>query len=174
MKSPRGRWWPLAAGPLLLALVSGCAYSTSAGLMPTHLKTVAIPAFENATTEYALQQEITDAVIREFVSNNTLKVVDERSANSVIRGKIVEYRNSVFGISAVDRAEEYRITIGVAVTFKDVVKNREVWNDDHIVKSANYYVNPVPGDSAKTEVDGRRRAIEMIADEILTRTVQTW
>jgi hypothetical protein len=168
------RGWLVAAFLCGMALVCSCGYSTSAGVLPTHLKTVAIPAFENTTTEYALQQEITDAVIKEFVSNNSLKVVDERSASAVIRGRIVEYRNSVFGISAVDRAEEYRITIGVAVTFKDLVKNREIWNDEHLVKSANYYVNPVPGDSARTEVDGRKRAIEMIADEILSRSVQSW
>ena len=71
------------------ALAGACAYTTSTALLPSHLKTVAIPVFENATTEYTLEQEVTDAVIAHFVADNHLKVVDERSANSVIKGKII-------------------------------------------------------------------------------------
>ena len=38
------------------------------------------PVFENSTTEYRLEQELTTAVIERFVRNNQLKVVDERTA----------------------------------------------------------------------------------------------
>ena len=160
----------------LLAVCAGsCAYSTSAALLPPHLKTVAIPVFENGTTEYALPQEITDAVILRFVQDNHLKVVPERSANSVIRGKVVAYRNGVFGFSEQVRAQEYRVTISVSVVFKDLVKNREVWSESELTKTSNYYVTPVPGDTtAHTEVDGRREAVLKIADEILARSVQGW
>jgi hypothetical protein len=164
----------IRVAPLAFALALGsCAYSTSTALLPPHLKTVAVPMFENETPEFTLDREITDAVINRFVNDNHLRVVDERSANSVIRGKVVDYRNSVFGISPVSRAQEYRVTIGVRVVFKDLVKNRELWSDD-LVKTANYYVTDVPGDSARTEVDGRRAAIAKLADEILSRSIESW
>jgi hypothetical protein len=156
------------------AVAGSCAYSTSTALLPPHLKTVAIPVFENETTEYTLEQEVTDAVIKRFVADNHLRVVDERSANAVVRGKVTVYRNSIFGISNVSLAQEYRVTIGVSVVFKDLVKNREIWSDDNLVKTANYYVQNVPGQEAKTELDGRKEAISKIADEILSRTVETW
>ena len=151
-----------------------CGYTTSPALLPSHLKTVAIPVFENATTEYTLEQDITNAVIERFVKDNHLHVVDERSANAVIRGKLTGYKNAVFGFSAANRAQEYRVTITCDVTFKDLVKNREIWSEPNLVKTANYYVVPVPGDSAKTELDGRKEAITKIADEILTRSVEGW
>jgi hypothetical protein len=141
--------------------------------LPQHLKTVAIPVFENGTPEVQLEQEITDAVIQRFVRDNHLKIVDEKSANAVIRGKVTQYRNAVFGFSSSAQANEYRVTIGVDVTFKDLVKNRELWSDQ-LVKSANYYVQDVPGQSAKTELDGRKEAIEKIADEVLSRSVEGW
>jgi lipopolysaccharide assembly LptE-like protein len=160
---------------LIAACAGSCAYSTSAALLPPHLKTVAIPVFENGTTEYALPQEITDAVILRFVQDNHLRVVPERSASSVIRGKVVGYRNGVFGFSEQVRAQEYRVTITVSVIFKDLVKNREVWSETALTKTSNYYVTPVPGDTtAHTEVDGRREAVLKIADEILARSVQGW
>lgn len=158
-----------------MLLCGGCGYTTSTGLLPTHLKTVAIPVFENSTTEYTLEQEITDAVIQRFVNDNRLKIVDERTADAVVNGRIIHYRNSVFGI-ATDQslAQEYRVTITVQVSFRDRVKNREMWSEASLTRTSNYYVQDVPGQTAKTELDGRKEAIDKIADEILARSVQTW
>ena len=100
-----------------------------------------------------IEKEITQAVIDKFIADNHLRVVDERSANSVLRGRVVAYKNTVFGFTGSNRAQEYRVTLTVDVTFKDLVKNREVWKDAEITKYANYYVQPVPGDSARTEND---------------------
>jgi hypothetical protein len=164
-----------AVGVLAGALLAGaCAYTTSSAVLPSHLRTVAVPVFENATSEYTLQQEITDAVVERLVRDNRLKVVDERSADCVVRGKVTEYKNSVFGFSAQNRAQEYRVAITVQIVFKDQVKNREMWRDDTMVKTANYYVQDVPGQTARTELDGRKEAIQKIADEILSRSTQGW
>ena len=135
---------------------------------------MAIPAFENETSEYTLDQDITTAVIERFVKDNHLRIVDERSADAVIRGRLTGYKNAVFGFSAADRAQEYRVTISCAVVFKDLVKNREIWDEPNLVKTANYFVVDVPGDSARTELDGRKEAITKIADEILARSVEGW
>jgi hypothetical protein len=158
-----------------LALAAGsCAYTTSTALLPAHLKTIAIPVFENATTEYTLEQDVTQAIVERFVQDNHLKVVDERSANAVLRGKITQYRNSVFGFSTAVQAQEYRVAIQLSVSLKDQVKNRELWHDDALVKTVNYFVVDVPGQKARTELDGRKEAIQKIADEILSRSVEGW
>ena len=172
----RRRTAPVFSALGLLAVLAGsCAYSTSTALLPPHLRTVAIPVFENATSEYLLPQEITDAVIARFVQDNHLRVVPERTATAVVRGKVVGYRNAVFGFSDQTRAQEYRVAVTVSVVFKDLVKNREIWSDPGLTKTANYYVTPVPGDTtAHTELEGRQAAILKIADEIIARSVQGW
>jgi len=162
--------WVLCAA----ATCGSCAYTTTSALLPPHIKTVAIPVFENATTEYTLEQDVTNAVIARFVADNHLRVVDERSADAVIRGRIVSYQNSVFGFTAQTGAQEYRVSIGVSAVFKDQVKNREIWNEPNLLKTANYYVQDVPGQTAKTELDGRKEAIDKIADEILSRSIEGW
>lgn len=159
----------------LLAYAAGsCAYTTSTALLPSHLKTVAVPVFENGTTEYTLEQTVTDAVIARFVADNHLKVVDERSANAVIKGRITLYKNSVFGFSSTAQAQEYRVTLAAAVTFKDLVKNRELWSEPNLTKTSNYYVVDTPGSTAKTELDGRKEAIAKLAEEIVARSVEGW
>ena len=130
--------------------------------------------FENATTEYTLEQELTDAVIARFVADNHLKVVDERSANAVLKGRITLYRNAVFGFSQAAQAQEYRVTLAVSVTFKDQVKNRELWSEAEMLKTSNYYVVDTPGATARTELDGRKEAIAKLAEEIVARSVEGW
>lgn len=172
MKPPRRRATVCA---LALGLACGaCGYTTSTALLPSHLKTVAIPVFENSTVEYNLEREITDAVIARFVQDNHLKVVSERTADAVIKGRVALYKNSVFGFSEATRAQQYRVTIAIAVIFKDLIKNREIFNEPSLTKFSNYYVTNVPGDSARTELDGRKAAILKIADEILSRAVESW
>lgn len=112
-------------------------------------------------------------MVQRFVRDNHLKVVDEKSANCVVRGKITQYKNAVFGLTDASTAQQYRVTVAVSVVFKDLVKNRELWTDE-IVRTANYYVQDVPGQTARTEADGRKEAITKIADEILTRSVEGW
>ena len=163
----------MLAAAALCWLVSGCGYTASPALLPPHLKTVAIPVFENGTPEARLEEEITNAVILRFVQDNHLKVVDEKSANSVIRGKVTQFKDAVFGFTNQATSNEYRVTIAVEVTFKDMVKNRELWSGE-IVKTANYYVVDVPGQKAQTELDGRQEAINKISDEILSRSVEGW
>ncbi len=164
----------LLAAVAVGGLVSGsCGYTASPALLPSHLKTVAVPVFENGTTEYTLEQDITNAVIQRFVRDNHLRVVDEKSANCVVRGKVTQYKNAVFGFTNSAQAQEYRVTIAVQVTFKDLVKNREMWSDE-IVRTANYFVTDVPGQAAKTELDGRKEAVDKIADEVLSRSVEGW
>lgn len=129
--------------------------------------------FENGTTEYTLEQEITTSVSQRFVRDNHLKVVDEKSANCVVRGRVTQYKNAVFGFTDAARAQEYRITIGVQVTFKDLVKNRELWTDE-IVRTVNYYTVDVPGQKARDPLDARKEAVDKISDEILSRSVEGW
>ena len=160
-----------AAGICLMC--SGCGYTASPALLPQHLKTLAIPVFENGTPEAQLEQQITTAVVAAFVKDNHLRIVDEKSANAVIRGKVTQYRNAVFGFTNASTATQYRVTVGVQVTFKDLVKNRELWSDE-IVKSVIYYVQQVPDHPAQTELDGRQEAVAKLADEILSRSVEGW
>jgi lipopolysaccharide assembly LptE-like protein len=113
-------------------------------------------------------------VIGRFVADNHLKVVGEREGNALLRGRVTGYKNTVFGFSTGTQAQEYRVTIVVSVTLKDQVKNRELWNEPEMIKTANYFVVDTPGRPARTELDGRKEAVQKIADEIVARTVEGW
>ena len=79
---------------LLLALgFAGCGYHSAghAPKLPPDLKTIAIPAFVNHTHTYRVEQVLTAAVVREFLSRTNYRIANEAtdSAEATLRGDVM-------------------------------------------------------------------------------------
>lgn len=160
----------LAGGGLFLfcAVVGGCGYSLTTRL-PSHIKTVAVPPFQNETLEYGLEEEITQAVIEKFTTDNSLRVVSEDRADSVVYGTIREYKRRVAGFTAEEIANEYEIAIVMDIVVRDRVKSKDLWAEEGMVRTTNYFV-----DQVESERQGRDTAVKQLAEDIVSRTVQGW
>ena len=158
--------------PLLLLVLlpasGGCGYGLSPKLA-THIKSVAVPTFQNETLEYGLEQEITQAVIDQFTEDNNLRVVSEDRADSVVYGVVKAYKRRVAGFSAEEIANEYEIAIILDVVVRDRVKSKELWKEAALARTTNYFV-----DQVESEQEGREEAVKQIAEDIVARTVQGW
>jgi outer membrane lipopolysaccharide assembly protein LptE/RlpB len=157
----------------LAALAGGCAYTVRTSL-PSHLKTLAIPIFGNNTVEFGLADDITQSLVTGFVSERSMRIAQERDANAVLRGTVVAYKNQVFGYTTAERATEYEIVLTVSVSFRDMVKNRDLWKEDALTVRTTYNVVQVGTTPAQTETDGRKDVIQKLTDRIVSRTVQGW
>jgi outer membrane lipopolysaccharide assembly protein LptE/RlpB len=168
-------WGRRLLGALAAALLaaSGCAYTVS-GVLPSHLKTLAVPVFGNNTVEFRLADDVTQAITEAFQADRRLGIVRERDADAVLRGTVLSYRNQVYGYTAQERATEYEVVLVVQVAFRDQVKNRVLWKEDQLAVRTTYNVVPVGGEAAKTETEGRAEVIQKLADQIVSRTVQGW
>ncbi len=81
-------------GLLVLLALASCGYHVSghADTLPTTVRTIAVPAFENVTTRYKLTQRIPAAITREFISRTRYHVVaDPDAADAVLRGAVVNF-----------------------------------------------------------------------------------
>jgi hypothetical protein len=152
----------------LLLASGGCGYGLSPKLA-THIKSVAVPTFLNETLEYGLEEEITQAVIDKFTEDNNLRVVSEERADSVVYGVIKAYKRRVAGFSAEEIASEYEIAIIIDVVVRDRVKSKELWKEEALARTTNYFV-----DQVESEQQGRQQAVRQIAEDIVSRTVQGW
>jgi outer membrane lipopolysaccharide assembly protein LptE/RlpB len=168
-------WGRSLAGTLVAALLAtgGCAYTVS-GVLPGHLKTLAVPGFGNNTVEFRLADDVTQAITEAFLADRRLKLVRERDADAVLRGTVVTYRNQVYGYTTEERATQYEVVLVVQVAFRDQVKNRVLWKEDQLAVRTTYNVVSVGGEPAKTETEGRVEVIQKLADQIVSRTVQGW
>ena len=78
----------LLAAPFAFA---GCGYHVAghASTLPAEWTDIAIPAFKNDTTTYRIEQRMTQAVIREFITRTKYRVVqDPSNADAVLHGEV--------------------------------------------------------------------------------------
>lgn len=83
-------------GGALTALLAatGCGYHVAgrADLMPKTVRTIAVPAFGNATTRYRITDRLPQAITREFIARTRYQVVnDPGEADAVLYGTVVNY-----------------------------------------------------------------------------------
>lgn len=156
---------------LLAALATGCGYSFTGSNLPGHIRTVAIPNFENDTLEPQVGQEATAGILEAFMRDGRLKLAPEAQADSRLIGRVVRYENKVQNYSADQTPRDYIVVLTIAVTLRDQVKNRDLWRDDEIVRTAVYE----PGSGTLTgEEEARRDAITRLAADLVTRTLEQW
>jgi hypothetical protein len=158
---------------LAIILLTSCAYSFRGSNLPPHIKTIGIPNFENETLEPGLSQEVTAGVIDRFIKDGRLKLAPEDKANARIEARIIKYENKVYNYSTDQSPRDYIVVLTVAVTMRDQVKNRDLWKDDNMTRTATY-VPDATGDNAANEEAARKNAIESLAGDVVTRTMEQW
>ena len=78
----------------ILLLASSCWYYSFKGTLPPHIKTIAIPTFDNQTAEFNIEETITDGIRAQFIQENILKLRDENDSDSILSGKILSVTDS--------------------------------------------------------------------------------
>lgn len=76
----------------LLVSAAGCGYRIAgqADLLPDEIRTIAVPAFENATERYRLTQAMAGAVTRQFIERTRYRVVAEpEESDAILYGAVV-------------------------------------------------------------------------------------
>ncbi len=74
------------------ASLCGCGYHLAghSNALPKSIHVIAVPALENKTTTYRIEQKLTAATIHEFLAKTTYHVVsDPNAGDAVLRGKVV-------------------------------------------------------------------------------------
>ena len=143
-------------------------YSFSGSSIPPHIKSVAIPIFENETAEFGIKEKVTDALLENFISENILKISDRKNADSIIRGAIVRITDVPFTFDENEIVQEYRVTIYLNLVWEDQVKNNELF--DGKISGWGVY----PADSPEERDEGIEKAIERLITEITNQTLSGW
>ena len=130
---------------LMLFFVSGfaeCYKPVTKNQLPARFKTIGVPAFqmESQALRYKIESRFTDAVMRELVHRGRgLRVQGQREgADAVIEGVI---RNFNFGGVLLDdkgRARIYEVTVVAAVTVRDQIENKVLYDNQNFVFRGEY------------------------------------
>ena len=169
-KSRRRRSAGLAAS-LAAACALACGYSTTSRTAKD-IKSIHVPFFENETAEPNLEISVTEQIIDNLVSDNTLKVVTEDGADAILDGRIVEFTNKPFSFNQDLNAEEYINVIRVTATLFNRRTNEPIWQDKSFQGDGSYFIEQV--DENRTFEDAVQESLREITERILNLTVQDW
>lgn len=119
-------------------LVSGfteCYKPVTKSQLPAHIKTIAVPAFQNNALRFKVEHRFTEAVMNELIRRgHGLKVQSEREgADAVIDGVVKTFGFSGVLLDDKGRARIFEVTITAAVTVRDQHDNRVLYDNQNFV-----------------------------------------
>lgn len=128
----------VAAFSLMLFFVSGfaeCYKPVTKNQLPTRIRTVAVPAFQNNALRYKIETRFTEAVINEVIKRGRgLRVQGEREgADAVIDGVIKSFNFTGVLLDDRGRARIFEVEIRAAVTVRDQTENRVLYDNQNYV-----------------------------------------
>jgi hypothetical protein len=154
------------------AVAAGCSHYSFSSAVQTHIKTIAIPILANETLEFGVGQELTDALISEFTDNNALSVAGQEEADSTLRGTILVYERPVISYDAAGNPGEYKVRVVAALAYEDLTAQETVWEEE--VEGWAVYSESGQGGDLTTEEEARAAALKKLAEDVLSKTVQSW
>jgi hypothetical protein len=156
---------------LVLCFCQGC-YSFSGSSLPPHMKTIAIPVFEDRSGAGIAQYrgDLTGGIARKIESQSPLRTTPSiATADAMLDGAIISYSDAPSQLSSkTERAVTNRITIVVLVSMEDRVKRAQLFSQT-FVGFADYPVGNYPA-----QQQAIRLSINQIIDDIFDRVVSGW
>ena len=154
---------------VFVVLLAGCGYYSVSGSLPSHIKTVAVPIFENETIEVDIVEGITEEVVDAIIRDGNMKVVSEFQADALVDGTIVDVIEEADTFSKEEEADQFKIRVFADVRFFDRKKNAVIWEEKRMEGWARFNAS-----DSSSRVDGIEEALEMLAKEIIDKTVSGW
>jgi outer membrane lipopolysaccharide assembly protein LptE/RlpB len=113
----------LLAACLCLAL-AGCGYHVAghSNKLPSDLNTLAIPTFVNGSQTYRIEQDLTTAVVREFIARTHYHIInrEDQSADATLHGTV---QSTTLAPITVDtrtgRVATVLVQVGISVSLSD-------------------------------------------------------
>ena len=109
-----------------LLVIFSCNYYSMAGSIPAHIKSVSIPLINNETSEYGLEQKVTNNIIEKFNEIGILKVENSDIADSIIKGTISKVDESPYTYNKEESISEYRYKVFLKLDWYDVKNEKNL------------------------------------------------
>jgi len=159
---------------LTLAAVSlsfGCGYHVAnrSDALPKNIHVIAVPAMENATTSYRIEQKLTSATVHEFLAVTPYKITPEpASADAVLRGKVLtlEAVPLLFDTRS-GAATTMLVTVRCEVTLTQTDTQKVLYHTDKFVFRSEYEIST----DVKSFFEEQDPAIDRLAKDFAQRLV---
>lgn len=132
---------------------------------PMAVSSVAIPVFENRTTEPKAEFIFTEALRREFLKRGELALTSIQDADVVFRGKIIKLDATGVAHNRFNQTLESKFIVTIDIRCEDRRTGNILWQDNQLTFSRSYPY----GSTGFEDYRARRAALEYIAQQIAER-----
>ena len=141
------------ASLLILVTLTGssCGYTLSGrgSFLPDYIKIIGIPTFENRTTLFNLETQLTQKVRSEFIGRGHYQIVPEATnVDAVLTGEVSGVSIQPVSFTTQQLASRYTITMSARVALQDVHEGKVLWENPNLVFRQEYEAQ-----SGQTQLD---------------------
>jgi hypothetical protein len=170
---------------IVLALFCGAAWNAGCGYhvagqsssLPKSIHVIAVPALENKTSSYRIEQRLTAATVHEFLARTSYRVVsDPANGDAVLRGKVLNLEAvPLLFDTATGRATTMLVTLKCEITFEERETGRILYHTDNFVFRNQYEISTDVNDpnSIKNFFEEQDPALDRMAQDFAVRLVAT-
>lgn len=155
--------------PLILHL-TGC-YSFTGASVPPHLKTIAIPLFDDqsGSGKPNLRELLTNKLLEKFRQDNSLSIAEKGNADALLEGIITSVLDQPQVLAVGETVTKSRVTVTVKVIYQDIKLKKKMW-EKQFSQWADYTLG-----GGEAEFDASIASInEKLSEDILLEAVAGW
>jgi len=149
--------------------VAGCGVYTTSGGVPSHVRTVGVAFFENATVETGLEGRLAQALTDNILGRSQFRYASSRVADAVIRGRIVKVQDEPLAYTG-DQVSQYQVVVIVSVEVWDRTKRRTLWESDTVRGLGTYEASG--GLDARDEAHSA--AVTEVSQQVIDGLMSGW
>jgi len=161
----------LCGALVLAAIANGCGYHVAgrSNSLPKSIHVIAVPALENKTTSYRIEQRLTAATVHEFLAKTSYRVVpNPANGDAVLRGKVLSLEAvPLLFDTATGRATTMLVTLKCEVTFEERETGKILYRSDSFLFRNQYEIST----DVKSFFEEQDPALDRLAQDFATRLV---
>ncbi len=152
-----------------LVFLGGC-YSFR-GQTAGAVKVIAVPTFENESTEFGLAERVTEELVTAFQREGVLRIASTDQADAVLQGRIVRVEDLPYTARSTGeiQVEEYRFSMTCQVVMINAQTQEEIWSQPFTA----WAIYPYTG-SLENRDQAIQEAVGKLEQDLLNRIVGSW
>lgn len=156
---------------LCFATLGGCGYHVAgrSDALPKSIHVIAVPALENKTTSYRIEQRLTAATVHEFLAKTQYRVVSNpENGDAVLRGKVLSLEAvPLLFDTATGRATTMLVSVKCEVTFEERETGKLLYHTDNFLFRNEYEIST----DVKSFFEEQDPALDRLAQDFAARLV---
>jgi len=161
----------------LLLLLTSCGYLAACGYhvagrsdaLPKNIHVIAVPALENATNSYRIEQKLTSATVHEFLVATPYKITSNpTSGDAVLRGKVLTLEAvPLLFDTQTGRATTMLVTVRCEITLTQTETQKVLYHTDKFIFRNEYEIST----DVKSFFEEQDPALDRLARDFAQRLV---